>query len=68
MSQRILRIDDRTGEQSADANPPGWLNVNVRPVGTDEVIEADFESWQNFREWVELSDPGCGKVLDPSKQ
>jgi hypothetical protein len=64
MSQRNVRLDDRSGQLSSEANPIGWLNVVVTPIG-GAPQEVDFSSWQNFREWVELSDPSCGQVLTP---
>jgi hypothetical protein len=68
MSQRVVRVDDRTGAISVDANPSGWLTVTVSQIIGGDPIYLDFAGWQQFREWVELSDPGCGKVLDPTKQ
>lgn len=62
MSQRTVRVDDRTGETSTVANPPGWLTVTVAPVSGGTVSQLDFTGWKNFREWVELSDPGFGHV------
>lgn len=62
----LVRKDDGTsGEIAAEANPLGWLVVRVKPIGGAELPEQSFSSWESFRHWVELSDPGCGQILDP---
>jgi hypothetical protein len=66
MSQQMITIDDRTGNQADSANPSGWLRVRVDVLaGGEQGLELDFAGWKSFREWVELSDPDCGKVLTP---
>lgn len=66
MSQRTITVDDRTGEHSDSVNPDGWLRVRVDAINAGSAtLELDFKGWQQFREWVELSDPGCAQVLTP---
>lgn len=57
--------DDRSGLIVEDPNPAGWLIVTYIANPGSQATELAFQSWQNFREWVELSDPGCGQVLTP---
>lgn len=65
MARITVCRDDRTGDLSSDPNPEGWLLVTVSTIQGGADLELAFESWKNFREWVELSDPGCAQVLIP---
>lgn len=65
MPRVTVCIDDHTREASADANPVGWLEVTVSEIVGGEPQTLTFKGWESFRHWVELSDPGCGQVLDP---
>lgn len=60
----IVRKDDLTGNAAADMHPVGWLNVTIVPFGASgipqEALQVDFTGWQQFRQYVEKSDPAFG--------
>jgi hypothetical protein len=65
MARVTVCIDDQTGKASSGANPDGWLEVTVTEIVGGSQTTLTFEGWESFRHWVETSDPGCGKPLDP---